>query len=112
MNHIKVKILSVERCERLVGEHIGYYKKLIHICVKGEPTQGICLGDSGSPLFVEYENKLMAVGLSSFSFGDENGRVCFNRYPSMFTNIQAYAKWIESVIKNNTCTQPSENINQ
>eukprot|EP00088_Acartia_fossae_P048539 TRINITY_DN5299_c0_g1_i7.p1 TRINITY_DN5299_c0_g1~~TRINITY_DN5299_c0_g1_i7.p1 ORF type:complete len:148 (-),score=4.43 TRINITY_DN5299_c0_g1_i7:72-515(-) len=65
----------------------------IKICAIN-PGKGICLGDSGGPLFVETEKgKYELIGISSY-----NGGCGSKVHPNVFTSVPGSLDWIERQI--------------
>lgn len=65
-------------------------KDLITLCAySGSKGVGICIGDSGGPLFSN--NKL--IGISSW------GVACAKGYPDGFTRISTFVPWIDQVMQ-------------
>ena len=65
------------------------------ICTLSGPkgTETICSGDSGSPLMVDLNGRMIHVGLTSFGLTD-----CSSMFPSVFTRTIFYLDWMRAAM--------------
>jgi len=88
------------------GDHFGEFegdRSPTTICtfnptggVGGGPT-GTCSGDSGGPMMLQDDGKMILVGLTSYGFSDE----CVGTSPEIFTNVFSYMEWIQKTMAEN-----------
>jgi hypothetical protein len=60
----------------------------------GKEGVGVCLGDSGSGLFIEVGNVFYLKGIVSSSLRDSSG--CYTKNFAIYTNVMKYLDWIEN----------------
>ncbi|KAI7845439.1 hypothetical protein COHA_000990 [Chlorella ohadii] len=96
LQQVELALLNATQCnDRLLGE-FPVFAKGQNICAAGaEPdsTSGICVGDTGSALFVPGKTAAedLLVGISSFTgYGG-----CGSGEPSAAVNAAAYVRWIQ-----------------
>ncbi|XP_026462553.1 chymotrypsin-2-like isoform X2 [Ctenocephalides felis] len=82
LQELTVKALSNEECTNLSD-----FTPTTQLCAFRNKGQGICMGDSGSPLV--YNNQ--QVGVSSFILND-----CGAGLPDFYTRVSLYYTWIEN----------------
>ncbi|XP_028161494.1 brachyurin-like [Ostrinia furnacalis] len=63
-----------------------------HLCTSGAGAKGTCDGDSGGPLTVVSNNRLVQVGIVSFGLSDS----CQSGHPSVYTRITSFLSWISA----------------
>lgn len=91
---INIPIHNNEYCIRKFHE-IADISSPRTFCAGSGDGSGICMGDSGSGLFVKYDDTEYIRGIVSASFF-KPGRTCdVNKY-AVFTNINDYYDWIVS----------------
>lgn len=93
LKYIELTTISNKKCSKQLPR--GLVKDEMVCAYSGIFGKGVCLGDSGGPLFLD--NKI--IGISSWA------KVCALGYPDGFTRVSPYVKWIEQVMK-----QESEKI--
>ncbi|KAL3279073.1 hypothetical protein HHI36_016587 [Cryptolaemus montrouzieri] len=82
LQEVQEKITSNFDCWLKFPQHV----KKTNICISGKNDKSACNGDSGGPLIVDgYQ-----VGITSFG-----ARNCKSGYPTVFTRITKYLKWVE-----------------
>lgn len=59
-----------------------------------QPTNGICLGDSGGPVFVEVDGKLKIAAVNSVVGGKSDDTICHGKSVSMWAPY--YIDWIQT----------------
>ncbi|XP_052127321.1 brachyurin-like isoform X2 [Frankliniella occidentalis] len=62
-----------------------------HLCVSGWFMKGTCMGDSGGPLTIKKDGKIMVVGIVSFGIKFS----CNVSWPPVFTRVTSYLEWIK-----------------
>lgn len=88
LQKVELQVITNSKCR----SYTDAYKKIIkeeHLCTAGEGTLGVCDGDAGSPLV----SNGLQIGISSFHYV-----TCEEGYPSVFTRVSKYGKWIDSKI--------------
>lgn len=84
LQYIWLKSITFQTCQThwssLVGED--------EICTLTRAGEGVCHGDSGSPLVADGKQ----IGIVSW------GNPCANGKPDVFTRISSYLDWIEDAI--------------
>lgn len=62
-------------------------------------TSGVCLGDSGAPLFIEHENKLylQALAIATYKINSEDSENKYNQCygNALYLNLDMHKKWIQ-----------------
>ncbi|KAG7202865.1 hypothetical protein KM043_010015 [Ampulex compressa] len=84
LQEIHLKVLEVEKCHATFSS-----VQNTNLCTLTEPGQGLCYGDSGSPLVTN--GVVIAIG----SWGSP----CALGYPDVYTRVFSYVDWIKSHIK-------------
>ncbi|XP_043803204.1 chymotrypsin-1-like [Apis laboriosa] len=93
---LNVTIISREKCEYVYNRSMKN-----NICTLNKEIEGVCMGDSGSPLVVNGKE----VGIVSF------GIPCAMGFPDVYTSVFSYESWIKEKIKNwNVAFQINPNI--
>lgn len=89
LQQLKGEVIDFKTCDDLWGQN----GKVIdsQVCF-GTATQGGCKGDSGGPLICLKEGHWFQVGVVSW------GPPTCDTYPTVFTRVSAYNKWIDQVI--------------
>ncbi|MGZ3774731.1 MAG: S1 family peptidase [Pseudobdellovibrionaceae bacterium] len=59
-----------------------------------QPSNGICSGDSGGPVFVEVNGKMQIAGVNSIVRGKDEALVCHGSSESMY--LPPYVDWIKT----------------
>lgn len=94
--HIKVKILSLERCRELY-EWDDITDRMICARAKGRDS---CQGDSGGPLTINKEGTFHLAGVVSF------GKECAShQYPGVYAKVgvKDVLRWIANLTSHSTC---------
>lgn len=93
LNFVDLEIIDNPSCRRIYGEELVIDGVL---CAYGfhHRGQGICGGDSGSPLVVRSNGEWVQVGISAF--GALNA--CDRGFPSGFTRVTTYNAWIKQTV--------------
>uniref|UniRef100_A0A6M2DUY1 trypsin n=1 Tax=Xenopsylla cheopis TaxID=163159 RepID=A0A6M2DUY1_XENCH len=87
LQELTVKALSDEECEQL-----SQFAPTTQVCAFRKEGQGICMGDSGSPLVFDGQQ----VGVSSFILNE-----CGAGLPDFYTRVSYYYDWIHNIINQN-----------
>ncbi|KAJ8716211.1 hypothetical protein PYW08_013496 [Mythimna loreyi] len=66
----------------------------IYICASGAGGKSTCLGDSGGPIVVNSNGKIVLIGICSFI----SNAGCEKGFPAVFTRVSAYMKWIKKLL--------------
>ncbi|KAJ3656403.1 hypothetical protein Zmor_015483 [Zophobas morio] len=90
LNYVEMITLSNEECKIYYGSQITDSM----ICVAGQNIEGICTGDSGSPLvyFLDSRHPIV-IGIATF----HSGVSCEGIEPSGYTRTFPYIDWIFNV---------------
>jgi len=90
LNFVDMEIIDTESCRRVYGGELVTDGVL---CAFGfnSRRQGLCGGDSGSPLVVRYDGEWVQVGIAAFGALD----ACERGFPSGFTRVTKYNAWIK-----------------
>lgn len=83
-------IISNEDCENEFAEFGEITEKMI--CSNGSGNVGGCFGDSGGPLAVQSNGKIILVGVAAFVSAEG----CEVGYPTGFTRVSSFLPWIQS----------------
>uniref|UniRef100_T1J010 Peptidase S1 domain-containing protein n=1 Tax=Strigamia maritima TaxID=126957 RepID=T1J010_STRMM len=90
---INLPVLSLQFCTDTLG-HIQEFSSN-SLCTGHSHRKSICKGDAGAPLVVFGRTRWYLLGLASF------GTFCqvpgFPSYPGVFTRVDNYYEWIDSV---------------
>lgn len=87
LQYFQTPIISNERCKSLLSSsNYSQLVQLTNVCALSKKGQGICRGDSGSPLAIG--NQL--VGIVSF------GVPCGTGVPDVYTRVSQYISWIQT----------------
>ncbi|XP_044268051.1 brachyurin-like [Tribolium madens] len=90
LRYVRLSTLTNDECKLVYGSRITSNM----VCVSGNYNEGICRGDSGSPLIQTVGGgHTLIVGVGSFL--SENG--CESTDPSGFTRVFPYRDWIKNV---------------
>lgn len=81
---LNTPIIDNESCRTALYNSYGYSIHPTNICALAQYGQGVCRGDSGSPLVVKNE----LVGIVSFAVG------CAIGVPDVYTRVSEYRAWI------------------
>lgn len=88
LQYTQEKTVSILRCA--VISPILIFRTTL-LCVKGEEKRSVCNGDSGGPMIVTNDNKLIGVTSLGSAFGCEMG------LPQGFTRVSTYLPWIKEM---------------
>ena len=61
-------------------------------------TSAICVGDSGGPIYVKDNGKMVQVGISSFV---SSAGCLHSKYPVVFARVSQYIDWINDKLAKN-----------
>lgn len=86
--NVFLQLISLEQCRAAYGSIVLNS----NICTSGEGGVGICRGDSGGPLTVNYMGQEVLIGVSSFVAYDG----CELGHPSAFASVPAFLGWIKA----------------
>ncbi|XP_055531493.1 chymotrypsin-2-like [Wyeomyia smithii] len=92
LQFVQLQVIGQEQC-RAKLEMIGDG----HICTFTQEGQGICQGDSGSPLVKDGN----VIGIASFGLGFPPEYSCAAGFPDAFTRVSHYYTWIRDTIDRN-----------
>ncbi|XP_063914149.1 brachyurin-like [Zophobas morio] len=103
LSHVSLTTISNAVCRRTYGDFIQNNM----VCLVGIGNQGICDGDSGSPLIqIAFDGRNIQVGVASF-FG---GLGCETEHPSGYTRTFEYVEWIRNVIAPESTPEPEPTL--
>lgn len=86
VRHIFLQTIPLEHCRAVYGDIV----KDSNICTSGAGGVGICRGDSGGPLTLNWRGHDVLIGVSSFVAQDG----CELGFPSAFAQVTAFMDWI------------------
>ncbi|XP_053689365.1 chymotrypsin-1-like [Sabethes cyaneus] len=92
LQFVLLKVIEQDQCKiklDMIGDG--------HICTFTQEGQGICRGDSGSPLVKQGK----VIGVASFGLGFPPERSCAAGFPDGFTRVSHYYTWIKDTINRN-----------
>ncbi|XP_058838574.1 chymotrypsin-2-like [Topomyia yanbarensis] len=92
LQFILLRVIGEEQCRSKL-DFIGDG----HICTFTKEGEGICGGDSGSPLVSEGK----AIGVASFGLGYRPYKTCAAGLPDGFSRVSHYYDWIKDNIRRN-----------
>jgi secreted trypsin-like serine protease len=72
------------------------FNPTINFCAFNSINSNICFGDSGGPLIYYNGSKWLIHGVGSYIIGNSN--LCEPKYPSYFTKVPSFLKWISDSI--------------
>lgn len=103
LNFVDMEIIDNESCRNIYGEELVIDGVL---CAYGfnDRRQGICGGDSGSPLVVRHNGEWVQAGVAAF--GASNA--CERGFPSGFTRVTKYNAWIKQTAGLPADSQPDD----
>lgn len=86
VRHIFLQTIPLRQCRAIYGDIV----KDSNMCTSGFGGVGICRGDSGGPLTMNWRSQEVLIGVSSFvaQHGCELG------FPSAFAQVTAFMDWI------------------
>lgn len=85
LQYFQTPIITNERCTSLLAfNNFAYLLEPTNVCALSQFGQGMCRGDSGSPLAIGHQ----VVGIASF------GVSCATGAPDVYTRVSEYASWI------------------
>ena len=88
---LNMTLFDQRQCEVRFQPHVN---NQIHLCASGNDTQGVCFGDSGSPMFqVQQKSKVVTIGIASFVL---NGCAAGSHIPDVFTRIDTARSFIDA----------------
>ncbi|XP_001647783.2 chymotrypsin-2 [Aedes aegypti] len=85
LQYARLRVIDQRRCQALLP-NIGAW----NLCTFIREGQGICGGDSGSPLVSDRK----VIGIASFGVGHLPGEGCAAGYPDGFTRVSHFYNWI------------------
>ncbi|XP_058797613.1 chymotrypsin-1-like [Phymastichus coffea] len=83
LRYINVRVLTKKECQKVWT----YADK--HYCTSTQEQQGVCYGDSGSPMLVG--NVQVGIACTADTF-------CESVKPDLFTKVASFITWIESIM--------------
>ncbi|CAH1636847.1 unnamed protein product [Spodoptera littoralis] len=86
LSFVLLPVISNNECIQSFGSTI----LSSNICTSGAGNRGICTGDSGGPLAIVRNNRLVLIGITSFS----STRGCEAGQPSGFARVTSFMSWI------------------
>jgi len=92
LQKVTLNIKGLDECANLYGktEDIGPH----NLCTLNQDKKDACSGDSGGPLMLEKDSKLIQVGITSW------GKGCADpNYPGVWTNVMHELKWLRETMK-------------
>ncbi|XP_058456914.1 chymotrypsin-1-like [Malaya genurostris] len=92
LQFVRLRVLGEKQCKEKLN-FIGTE----HICTFTMEGEGICSGDSGSPLVSEGN----AIGIASFGVGYSPQKRCAVGMPDGFTRVSYYYDWIKHTTQRN-----------
>jgi len=99
----KVELIQAENGTAQCAEHYdphGYLVNKSHaICTIATKGKDACSGDSGGPLLLKIKNIDILVGTTSFGYSDDCAPIGQHVWPSIFTDVRHYIKWIDTFIQ-------------
>ncbi|XP_063913680.1 chymotrypsin BI-like [Zophobas morio] len=89
LRYVKMTAITNTECKMTYGNQITDGM----VCAIGNYNEGTCVGDTGSPLVIEFPKNYFLVGVASFL--SANG--CESTNPSGYTRTYYYFDWIKNV---------------
>ncbi|XP_035438014.2 brachyurin-like [Spodoptera frugiperda] len=86
LSFVHLPVISNNECIQTFGSTI----LASNLCTSGAGKRGICTGDSGGPLAVTRNNRLVLIGITSFG----SPRGCEASLPSGFARVTSFMSWI------------------
>ena len=70
----------------------------LNLSIDQSDRQGICIGDSGGPVYFDVDGQLQLAGVNSVVYGKSENSKCEGTSLSMY--VPSYRAWIDRVLKN------------
>ncbi|XP_050708926.1 vitamin K-dependent protein C-like, partial [Eriocheir sinensis] len=87
LNMIERTGMSSAKCKPYFPKYITEH----HFCTYGNDRKHICIGDSGGPVMMELEGRLVAMGITSFTATS----TCDGTLPDGHSSVPYFLDWIE-----------------
>ncbi|XP_075976762.1 brachyurin-like [Anticarsia gemmatalis] len=87
VSHVNLQVITVAQCQATYGTDSVAQTTL---CTSGAGSVGICGGDSGGPLALNHNGRLVLIGISSFAAQNQ----CQRGFPSGFARVTSFVTFI------------------
>ncbi|GBP41798.1 Collagenase [Eumeta japonica] len=88
LSHVRVQVITNAVCQQTFGNFIFAST----LCTSGAGRVGVCSGDSGGPLALDWGGQRILIGIASFV----SSRGCTQSLPSAFARVTSFDSWIRA----------------